>query len=155
MAGKKYSDKVKQEVLEYLRKNNHYYLRTAKHFNISPNTIKAWDDYPNNVPEEAKQRILNNTACQKKSLIVKNREMLMLKEELNQIPDSVPGLVQLAKKSILKKLVILIPTIDNAKELLYLVQTLVNIDKLEIQSKPVEGSAKTAFERMMGQLGSN
>jgi len=116
MAAKNYSREYKDEVLNHLRENDYSYYRTAKKFRISINTIKSWDDYPNNLPEKVQLRIKLNQLQRTKSVKKQARTTVSNPIVIEDLPLGIRELEYHAIKSALTKGIFLLDYISNPRE---------------------------------------
>jgi transposase-like protein len=139
MAARQYNDEFKEKVLSDLRTNGYSYYKTAKAFHISINTLKAWDDYPNNLPAQLKKKRQT-----KKTTDCKNYTNAITQENL---PDSIDAIESIAIKEALKSGILLLNQIKNPKDYLDVVRALSELIKLPDQSK--YSKPKSALEELL------
>ncbi|NPD47604.1 hypothetical protein [Lentimicrobium sp. S6] len=149
MAARNYSEEFKEGVLKYLRNNGHSYYKTAKKFKISKNTIKAWDDYPNNLPEEVQLRIKVNQLQRTKSL-PKQAPVKYPKHIISEnLPDTIKELEHHAIKAALTKGVFLLDYVSSAKEYLEVTKALSTLIQLPegIKTVPKKSAMELFLEK--------
>ncbi len=148
MAARKYTEKKRKEVLAFLKENEHSYYRASKKFKISINTIKNWDDYPNNVPKEAMLRIAANKAKQKKKSSQNKSQIKNLKENEQELPEDIVSLISIALEKSLKRVIILIDTISTVKEISYITKAVVEMSKIPSEFR-AKNNGKSVLETLL------
>lgn len=148
-SARNYSKEFKEKVLQHLKDNGHSYYPTAKKFKISKNTIKAWDDYPNNLPKEVQLRIKVNQLQRTKSLpkqaAVKSPNHIISEN----LPDTITGLEHHAIKAALSKGIFLLDYVSSTKEYLEVTKALCTLIQLPENIKTLP--KKSALESLMEQ----
>ncbi len=135
MAARNYSEEYKTDVLAYLRTNSHSYYKTAKKFKVSTNTIKAWDNYPNNLPEEVRLRIKLNKLQKTKKKSPESINSHPSSLTLENLPDDFRSLELYAIKSALQKGIFLLDYVNDTKEYLEITKALTAIMQLPANIK--------------------
>lgn len=141
MAARNYSTDFKKTVLKHLRENGYNYYQTAKKFKVSKNTIKAWDDYPNNLPEEVKLKIELNHLKRTKGL--KRKESIANSSPIIQqeIPQDIKGLEQYAIKAALTRGIMLLDYAGSSKEFSDIAKSLVSLIQIPEDRKKQTGAS--------------
>lgn len=149
MSTKKYSEKKRNEVLMFLRENDHSYYRTAKKFKISSNTIKSWDDYPSNVPKEAMDRINRNKNKQKKVRQSSSKvQILELEKREKELPDDIRELFNMTFRKSLKRIIILLEDNTDLKDHNHTIKSLIALSNLPKGFMP-DPSSKSLYDEIM------
>ncbi len=116
MAAKNYTGEFKETILKHLRANGYSYYKTAQKFKVSINTIKSWDDYPNNLPEEVQLRVKLNQLQRTKSLKKQAHTTVTTPIVVEDLPMSIQGLEHHAIKAALTKGIFLLEYTSNPRE---------------------------------------
>jgi transposase-like protein len=128
MAAKNYSTEFKNDALNYLHSNGYSYYRTAKKFKVSINTIKSWDNYPNNLPDEIANRMELNRLKRSKSA-VKDKRSLRQQSFHEELPDDVNKLIPIAIIKSLKRVIQVIENTSNPKDVSFLLKSIIELSK--------------------------